>query len=45
MKYLFDRGTITWKLLTYAGDIVFGSEPFTKESSLLLGGEASVVIG
>ena len=45
MRYEFWRGTITWKLLTYAGDVVFGSGPFSVETSLLLGGEASVDIG
>ena len=45
MRYNFDRGTITWKLLTYAGSILFGSGEFSKETSLLLGGEAAVEIG
>ena len=38
------RGTITWKLLTYAGGLIFGAGEFSKETSLLLGGEASVEI-
>ena len=45
IRFDFDRGTITWKLLTYSTGVVFGAGPFEIERSIVLGGDATVDIG